>query len=254
MAFMQCRLKSQELKKAVEVNVVYPLASGAPGKVLYLLHGLSDDASIWLRRTSIERYAESRGIAVVMPDGGRGFYTDAVAGARYWSYVSEELPELMHTIFKLPKSRKDTFVAGLSMGGYGALKLGLRCPEKFAAVGALSAVADIKHRLRAADTEAWRTELRRIFGSGARLAAEGNDLFVLAEKLLSSGKKPPRIISFCGTEDRLLGDNRKFAAHLRKLNYPEFHAYERPGSHSWDFWDAHIAEALDFFLTGKLPE
>ena len=254
MAFMHCRLHSKELKKAVEVNVVYPTASGTPDKLLYLLHGLSDDASIWMRRTSVERYAERRNIAVVMPDGGRGFYTDAVSGERYWSYISEELPALMHGIFKLPERRKDTFAAGLSMGGYGALKLGLRCPGRFAAVGALSAVTDVKYRLRAADTEAWRTELRRIFGGGSRLAADGNDLFALAGDATGSGKRLPKIISFCGTEDRLLRDNRKFAAHLRRLNYPEFYAYERPGAHTWEFWDAHITEVLDFFISGRLPE
>lgn len=254
MAFMHCRMHSKELKKAVEVNVIYPAASGAPEKVLYLLHGLSDDASIWCRRTSIERYAEKRGVAVIMPDGGRGFYTDALRGARYWSYIAEELPELVHGIFKLPEARKTTFAAGLSMGGYGALKLGLRHPERFAAVGALSAVADVRHRLRAKDTEAWRTELHLIFGGGARLAADGNDLFALAEAAVGSGKKLPKIISFCGTEDRLLQDNRRFNAHLERLNYPEFHAYERPGAHTWEFWDAHIAEVLDFFVSGKLPE
>ena len=139
MAFLQCRLRSKELKKAVEVNVIYPVADKAPAKVLYLLHGLSDDASIWMRLTSIERYAERRNLAVVMPDGGRGFYTDALKGARYWSYVAEELPELMHKIFKLPKGAKNTFAAGLSMGGYGALKLGLRRPEEFSAVGDIAA-------------------------------------------------------------------------------------------------------------------
>lgn len=254
MAFLHCRTHSKELKKAVEVNVIYPTAAGEPAGVVYLLHGLSDDASIWCRRTSIERYAERRGIAVVMPDGGRGFYTDALHGARYWSYIAEELPEEMRRIFRLPEGRKRTFAAGLSMGGYGALKLGLRHPERFAAVGALSAVADVRHRLRAADTAAWQTELRLIFGSGSRLAAEGNDLFALAEAATASGKKLPRIISFCGAEDRLLGDNRKFAAHLERLKYPEFHAYERPGAHTWEFWDAHIVEVLDFFVSGALPE
>lgn len=254
MAFLHCRMHSKELKKAIEVNVVYPVASGAPDKVLYLLHGLSDDASIWCRRTSVERYAERRNVAVIMPDGGRGFYTDAVHGARCWSFVAEELPELVHGIFKLPKARKDTFVAGLSMGGYGALKLGLRHPERFAAVGALSAVTDVKRRLRTNDVPAWRTEMRLIFGSAARVAADGNDLFALAEAAVGSGKKLPKIVSFCGTEDPLLPDNRRFDAHLVRLGYPEFHAYERPGTHNWEFWDAHIAEVLDFFVSGKLPE
>ena len=93
MAFMNCRLHSKELKKEVEINVILPVESKAPERVLYLLHGLAGDASSWMRRTSIERYATARNIAVIMPDGGRWFYTDAVRGPRLWSYVAEELPE-----------------------------------------------------------------------------------------------------------------------------------------------------------------
>ena len=255
MAFMNCRLHSKELKKEVEINVIYPVASGVPKRLLYLLHGLAGDASSWMRRTSIERYATTRDIAVIMPDGGRSYYSDSVRGAeRYWSYIAEELPEFVHTVFKLPKARKDTFAAGLSMGGYGALKLGLRHPERFAAVGALSAVADIRLRIDSEENAERRMEFRQIFGGVSRLAADGNDLFVLAADAVKSGAKLPKIISFCGTEDRLLTNNRRFTAHLERLKYPDFHYYERPGNHNWDFWDAHITEVLDFLISGKLPE
>lgn len=254
MAFMNCRLHSKELKKEVEINVIYPTDSEAPKRVLYLLHGLAGDASSWMRRSSIERYATARNLAVIMPDGGRWFYTDAVRGPRLWSYVAEELPEFVHTVFKLPKARKDTFVAGLSMGGYGALKLGLRHPERFAAVGALSAVADIRLRIDSEKSPERRMEFRQIFGGISRLAADGNDLFVLAADAVKSGTKLPKIISFCGTDDGLLTNNRRFAAHLERLKYPDFHYYERPGRHNWDFWDAHIPEVLDFLISGKLPE
>ena len=255
MAFMNCRMRSKELKKEVEINVILPVESGAPKRVLYLLHGLAGDASSWMRRSSIERYATARDLAVIMPDGGRSYYTDAVHGAeRYWSYISEELPEFVHTIFKLPQGREKTFVAGLSMGGYGALKLGLRHPERFAAAGALSAVADIRLRIASEESAERRMEFRQIFGGVSRLAADGNDLFVLAADAMKSGAKLPKIISFCGTDDRLLANNRRFTAHLERLKYPGFHYYERPGRHNWDFWDAHIPEVLDFLVSGKLPE
>ena len=255
MAFMQCRWHSAELGKAVEVNVTIPLsAPKRRRKVLYLLHGLSDDASLWLRRTSIERYAEARGFAVIMPDGGRGFYTDAVAGPRYWSFVAEELPALVAEVFDLPAGRERTFVAGLSMGGYGALKLVLRRPDRFAAAGALSPVVDLKARFRAADTAHWRPELRRIFGGASQLAARGNDLFTLAKQAVASGAPLPRIVSFCGEDDFMIADNRKFNAFMAKLPYPEYHARLRPGAHNWEFWDRHIQDVLDFFATGRLPE
>ena len=99
--------------------------------VLYLLHGLSDDHTAWSRRTSVERYAESAGIAVVMPEVQRSFYTDMVYGLRYFTYIAEELPALCRRLFPLSERREDTFIAGNSMGGYGALKAALRFPERF---------------------------------------------------------------------------------------------------------------------------
>jgi len=254
MAFMNCRLHSKELKKEVEINVILPVESGAPERVLYLFHGLAGDAASWMRRTSIERYAVARNIAVVMPDGGRSYYSDAVHGVeRYWSYISKELPELANAIFKLPRGRENTFAAGLSMGGYGAFKLGLRFPERFAAIGVLSSVTDIRRRLRSEDPER-REHMKQVFGTLSRLAADGNDLFALAKEAMASGKKLPRAISFCGMEDSIIGENREFNALLKRLKYPDFHAYERPGRHNWDFWDAHIPEVLDFLISGKLPE
>jgi len=136
MALLHCNFYSQVLRVAASMDVILPeraCLAGARVPVLYLLHGLSDDHTIWQRRTSIERYAEARQIAVVMPAVGRSFYTDMAAGPAYWTYVSEEIPALASALFPLSDQRRDCCVAGLSMGGYGALKLGLRCPGRFAA-------------------------------------------------------------------------------------------------------------------------
>ena len=254
MAFMECRFHSAVLGKEVPVNVVFPRSGTVRGrKVLYLLHGLSDDASVWFRRTSIERYADALNFIVIMPDGGRGFYTDAVHGAAYWTFLATELPEMMKSVFRLPTRREDTFAAGLSMGGYGALKLAFLRPERFAAAGVLSAVTDIRRRFRAADSAAWRPELRLIFGGVSRLAARDNDLFVLAEKAATSGRPLPEIISFCGTEDFMIADNRCFNRRMKTVKYPGFHAFERPGSHTWEFWDTYIQDILRFFADRTLP-
>ena len=112
--------------------------------MLYLLHGLSDDHTAWLRYTSIERYATARGLAVVMPAVHRSFYADEAHGHAYWQFVSEELPRIVAAFFRLSERPEDTFVAGLSMGGYGALKLGLHHPERFAAVASLSGAVDVR--------------------------------------------------------------------------------------------------------------
>ena len=142
MAFVQVQCFSEALNVATTVNVILPEAMQGIGlttqgqaelpKVLYLLHGYSDDHSIWLRRTSVERYAAAHNLAVMMPAVNHSFYCNEVHGEKYWDYVSEELPRVMHRFFRLSEKPEDTFVAGLSMGGYGAMKLALSHPDRFA--------------------------------------------------------------------------------------------------------------------------
>lgn len=140
MALIECRFFSEVLGLSTSMTVILPQQTatqiGMEGRVraerhpvLYLLHGLSDDDSIWLRRTSIERYVAQMGIAVVMPQVHRSFYTDMEYGGKYWTFISEELPALARSFFPLSHEREDNFVAGLSMGGYGAFKLALRRPD-----------------------------------------------------------------------------------------------------------------------------
>ena len=143
MAFLNVYFFSEVLGKQVQMNVILPQRSrGQIGldsigdkvetyPTLYLLHGMSDDHTIWERRTSIERYASEKGIAVVMPDGDLSWYTDMKHGQNYFTFMADELPAVCRDFFpKMSPRREDTFVAGLSMGGYGAFKLGLRCPER----------------------------------------------------------------------------------------------------------------------------
>ncbi len=129
--------------------------------MLYLLHGMSDDHTAWLRYTSIERYAARHGLAVVMPAVGRSFYANEAHGHPYWDFLSEELPAVVGRFLRVSDRREDTFVAGLSMGGYGAFKWALRQPERFAAAASLSGALDVV--ALAALPE--RDELpRRVFG------------------------------------------------------------------------------------------
>jgi len=150
MALVHCDFFSEALGLSTSMCVILPqatgggqigMASAAAAKqhpALWLLHGLSDDHTIWQRRTSIERYVAPLGLAVVMPAGGRSFYADMAHGLRYWTFLSEELPALARSFFPLSEAREDNFVAGLSMGGYGAFKWALRCPQQFAAAASLS--------------------------------------------------------------------------------------------------------------------
>ena len=260
MAFLQCSFHSDVLGRACSMNVILPqkvttqigmTSSGGANRrypVLYLLHGLSDDHTIWSRRTSIERYAAEYELAVVMPDGERGFYTDLMQGPRYWTMLTEELPAIAASFFPISTRREDTFVAGLSMGGYGALKCALRLPERYAAAVALSSVADVRSWLE--NCRMNREEATRIFGTVKDLIPNRNDLFALAEETVKLAT-PPRLMMVCGTEDGLLDANRALRSHLESLHYPGFRYEEGPGAHSWGFWDHWIVEGLKFLMEGR---
>src|SRR3954454_13731935 len=135
MALLRCDFFSDVLGLSTSMTAILPQStsaqigmSGSVGgglpPVLYLLHGLSDDDTTWLRRTSVERYVAPLGLAVVMPQVHRSFYTDQAHGGRYWTFLSEELPAVVNSFFTVSDRREDTFVAGLSMGGLRRVQVG----------------------------------------------------------------------------------------------------------------------------------
>ncbi|PYI55854.1 alpha/beta hydrolase [Paenibacillus flagellatus] len=244
MAFIQCNFTSDTLAIGATMNVLLP--DPKPGQpadrkypTLYLLHGLSDDHTAWMRWTSIERYARTKEIAIVMPAVNRSFYTDMVGGYPYWTFVSEELPAKARAYFPLSDKREDTFAAGLSMGGYGAFKLALRRPDLFAAAASLSGALDLRN-----GHERWPRDYGYIFGQGAPVPAD-DDLFRLAEKVAASGGPKPKLYQACGTEDFLYEANRAFLGHAQSLGL-ELEYEEGPGGHDWAYWDAYIRRVLDW--------
>lgn len=251
MAFANLKFYSESLGMQTEVYVVIPQQSsvGEIGiennakrekyKCLYLLHGLSDDHSIWLRRTSIERYATEYGICVVMPCGGRSFYTDMKYGMNYYTYIAKELPRIIREFLNVSEKREDNFVAGLSMGGYGALKIGLRECDSFCAAAGLSSCIDINARRE------WKDLFISIFGDCEEVPEE-EDLFKLAHKRAADPNKP-RIYLGVGTEDVLHTENLQFKALLESLHY-DFTYRESAGNHNWEFWDEYIQYVLKWML------
>lgn len=250
MALFQCRFFSEVLGLSTSMTVILPEpaqsqigmsapAIAGPYPTLYLLHGMSDDDTIWLRRTSIERYVSGMGLAVVMPQVDLSFYTDMAYGNNYWTFVSEELPRLCRSFFPLSERREDTFVAGLSMGGYGAFKLALRKPETFSAAASLSGALDIANR---------RHDLplfQRIFGESGPKGTD-NDLLALLDplaKAMQEGKPVPKLYQCCGTEDFLYEDNQTFRDACTRAGLPLTYE-EGPGSHEWGYWDAKIQDVL----------
>ena len=262
MALLQVQVFSQVLGIHTSMHVILPETSqgigvegsqaaagaGRPLPVLYLLHGLSDDHSIWLRRTSVERYVTERHLAVVMPAVNRSFYTDQVSGYRYWTYISEELPQVVQHLFKVSDRREHTFAAGLSMGGYGALKLGLRLPDRYAAVASLSGATDMS---RLFDEPRNKSEAEMTFGSLEVYQDSENDLYALARQTAVSGGLKPKIFQCCGTADFLYEDNRKFKPHLEKLGYDLVYKEKKDAVHEWGYWDEMIQQVLDWLPLTK---
>jgi S-formylglutathione hydrolase FrmB len=216
---------------------------------LYLLHGLSDDHTIWQRRTSIERYVSDMGIAVVMPNAGRSFYTDMKHGYKYFTFLSEELPEIARQFFPLSDKREDNFAAGLSMGGYGAFKLALRCPDKYAAAASLSGAVDMASRVKSNEIQD-TTELENIFGDLNSIKNSENDLFYIAKNVSALNGPKPKLYQCCGTEDFLYEDNIKFKNFIEKTNL-DYTYEESPGVHEWKYWDDQIQKVLKWLPVSK---
>jgi S-formylglutathione hydrolase FrmB len=249
MALLRCDFFSDVLGLSTSMTVILPQqttgqigmagrAGGDAFPTLYLLHGLSDDDSIWLRRTSIERYVADLGIAVVMPQVHRSYYTDEAYGRPYWTFLSEELPRVASGFFRLSPRREDTFVAGLSMGGYGAFKWALRQPWRFAAAASLSGALDLVARRRGPAREDDPRMLERIFGDRP-IEGSDDDLFAVLDRATDR----PALYLCCGTEDFLYADSIRFRDRCRSAGIPLVAEFG-PGEHDWAYWDAKIQDVL----------
>lgn len=247
MALIQVNLSSRHsLQKMHTAAAIVPEGMPGPFPVLYVLHGLSDDHTAWVRRTNIERYVENLPLMVVFPNVGRAWYTDSASDplARYEMFVAHDLVGFIDNTFNTIASREGRAITGQSMGGYGAFKLALKHPDTFCAAASLSGALDITSRfLNAPDPN---PELELIFGKAPQGGPE--DLFAIIDR--SDMSKTPALWMDCGSEDFLIEGNRAFHAHLQSRGV-DHHYQENPGAHTWGYWDARIQEALSF-LTNNL--
>lgn len=253
MAIMETRFDSEILDLSLGMNIIlpeHPESWKQPPAVLYLLHGLSDDHTIWCRRTSIERYAYDYNLVVVMPDAHKSFYCNMAHGSDYLSFLSAELPQLIQRWFKVSVNPKETFVAGLSMGGYGAVKLALENPEQYAAAASLSGSLDIASHISDEWNESRARAFEAVFGALENVPHSQNDLIARIQALTS----PPQTAFYAcvGTEDYLYQDSlsfRRVAEHAGlNLTYEE-----SEGDHQWSFWDCSIKRVLQWLPIEKLP-
>jgi S-formylglutathione hydrolase FrmB len=249
MALIDCKFFSQTLGMSSSLRVILPETrashAGHGHRTLFLLHGMSDDESAWTRGSNIENYAEERGLAVVMPNVHRSFYSNMLHGYRYWDFVSSELIDKARAMFPLSPEREDNFVAGLSMGGHGAFKLALRLPHVFAAGASLSGVADVTEF-----RESRALDYQLIFGPHGPARGSEHDVFHLASELCASDGPRPRLYQCCGTEDFLLAQNRRLRDHLQPLGFDYLYE-EGPGDHDWKYWDKMIDRTLRWLLLNQ---
>lgn len=230
------------LQKMMNLSVIWPENQVGPFPVLYLLHGLSDNHSAWTRLSHIENYVREIPLIVVMPDSGRGFYCDAKDASKgnYETYIARDVTNFVDSAFNTIPDRRGRVVAGLSMGGYGAMKFALKYPEMFCAAVSHSGALGFGHNQRA--DEDLNTEFAQILGQNAR--GGDDDLYALAEKI--ERKHLPALRIDCGGDDFLIEDNRAFHKYLQELGI-EHEYQENPGAHTWDYWDLHIQDSLQFF-------
>ncbi len=238
MAFCTLHHFSTSLNKMVGMNIILPEQISGRVPVYYLLHGLSDDYTAWHRRSAIERHVQDLPLIVVMPDGGRSWYCDGVDAPRYESYLINDLLGFIDRTFPTRAERAGRVIGGLSMGGYGALKLALKFPKLFLAANGHSGAYDIT----TTDTPLHDIpEWRHVFG--AHPAGGKDDVYGLADRL--DPTTAPALRLDCGTDDSLLDSSRRFHAHLAACGLA--HEYvEFPGAHNWEYWDTHVPAALAF--------
>lgn len=250
MPWAEVHWRSEVLLKQTTMQVLLPRVGRPPWPVFYLLHGLSDDSTVWLRQTRLEWYVRELPLMVVLPDGYRGFYTKNEAGPDFAKHIGRELVDFVDRTFQTKAERGGRAIGGLSMGGYGALRVGLGWPDRFCSInshsGALGrtnadfsdeAVAAGRHADKA---PAFLAELRRVFGE--RPLGTGHDILELARKAQAKGILPHLLLD-CGREDFLLEDSREYHRALKEAAIPhEYH--EHAGAHDWDYWDRYIQDAL----------
>lgn len=250
MPWAEVHWRSDVLQKQTTMQVLLPRVGQPPWPVFYLLHGLSDDSTAWLRHTRIEWYARELPLMIVLPDGYRGFYTKNEAGPDYAKHIGREVVDFVDRNFQTKARREGRAIGGLSMGGYGAMRVGLGWPGRFGSInshsGALGRTnADfsdeaVKAGRHEGKSPEFVAELRRIFGE--KPIGTGHDILELAKKAQAKGSLPGLFMD-CGRDDFLLNDNREFHRQLKEAGIPhEYH--EHAGEHDWDYWDRHVQNAL----------
>lgn len=268
MALIQVNFMSKSLMRTIPVNVILPVdkltfpgmpeKDVAPYKTLYLLHGIFGNYTDWVSGTNIQRWAEEKDLAVVMPSGDNMFYVDQKESQNYYGeLIGKELVEITRKMFPLSHKREDTFIAGLSMGGYGAIRNGLKYHDTFGYIAGLSSAMIVDGlEERTNDTPIFierRDFAESIFGDLSKVKDSDMNPKWLVEKLKEEGAEFPKMYLACGTEDSLLKENQGMRDFLTDAGVDVTYE-EGPGGHEWDFWNRYIKKVIDWLPLGDDAE
>ena len=264
MALIQCNYFSKALMRTVPITVVLPtdkmvfpgmpIPEEKPFKTLYLLHGIFGNYTDWVAGTRLQAWAQDRDLCVVMPSGDNAFYVDnPKTSSFYGQFIAKDLVEFTRKSFPLSDKREDTFIGGLSMGGFGSIVNGLQNPETFGAICALSSALILDEVPNYTEYTDFlmnnRGYYESIFGDLDKVRGGVNDYVTLAENLKDAEVKP-KIFMACGTEDGLFSKNVAFKDHLIAQNF-DVTWLEGPGTHNWAFWDEYILKAMEWLPLGN---
>ena len=258
MASIVLKYQSVELGFNTEINIIVPGApfkammekdigkaySFKPLRVVYLLHGAWSDGSEWVKQCALERYANDYNFMLVMPTVNNSYYHDLEYGPKYFKYITEELPTFLSSLFNISTKREDTFVCGLSMGGFGAMKCALNYPDKYMAAASMSGALDIitlgKNRKPVG------IACEGAFLKMDELEGSNNVLMRLLEKHAEAKTILPKLHACVGTEDFIYDLSVMFKNKCESLNIP-LDYYEEAGGHEWEFWDRNVKRILEMF-------
>lgn len=252
MAVMTLDFYSKELKMSTLLTLLVPdsIRIGdqpvSQRKCLYLLHGLSDDATACLRLSKAELYANETGMVVVMPSAGRSMYCDGINGQNYFTHIADEIPEYLELLMGLSRKKENNFIAGISMGGMGAARIALTYPERFTAVGLFSGLLDLKMMLPFV-TEEQKQEFPFLLSSANNMDSTPLNPINLLDKNKQQGLK---MIVRCGQQDDLYFMSQAFYAKAVSLGLDATGIFEA-GAHEWRLWDRFIEDFIMMMANNK---
>lgn len=258
MASIVLKYQSIELGFNTELNIVTPGApfeammskdldkafTKKPLRVVYLLHGAWSDGGEWVRQCGLDRYANEYNFMLVMPTVNNSFYNDLEFGPKYFKFVTEELPKFLGSLFNISTKREDTFICGLSMGGFGTMKCALNYPEKYAAAASMSGALDLVAMASNNKPEGMACEGQ--FVSKEEIIGSCNDLMYLLEKHAKEKSDLPKLHVCVGKDDFIYGLSVAFKEKCEELEIPLTY-HEEDGAHEWYFWDRNVKRILEMF-------